>query len=360
MKNKWVWGGPLVLTILWTGGALACVGQATRWSIGWPLMVGLICVVWGSAGLAVLVAGGYRQWKKNQRSKMTLWSAGRPGEMMVGVVHTGDREPVAGGLKFILECFERGPVGEWLLWSADSDSPTPSSEDTWPFHFSLPMEAPPSGPSPDGDVLWRVRAQSKTPGRFEGEWTLVVSPNMGPASKLLPVPLPAAASVKRGPPRTLFVSQGVGQTRFSLPSPFVFPGPNPLVIWALSLTAFFMVMVRMKAPLWAVVGGALLNLGAALVLVAQWFGREEVCVDPVSITVRRCLGPFRRGRSFSRSTVLGVRVVFSGGPNRYGVRIDRSAGLRPWAAFGGFQNHLEAHEVARALLRCLNQKNPSA
>lgn len=359
MKNKWVWGGPLALTVLWSGAALACLGQATGWNFGGPLLLGLAGVVVGSVGLAVLVTAGFRHWKKSQRSKVTLWSAGRPGEMMVGVVHTGDQEPLAGGMKLFLDCFERGGGGEWLLWSAEADSPTPSSDGAWPFHFSLPVEAPPSGLSPDGNVFWRMRAQSNTPGRFEGEWALVVSPNMGPASKLLPVPLPAAASLKGGPPRPLTVNTVGDQRRFSLPSPFVFPGPNPLVIWALTLTAFFMVMVRLKAPLWVMVGGALLNVAAALVLVAQWFGREEVWVDPVNVTVRRCLGPIRRSRSFPRSTVVGIRVVFSGGPNRYGVRIDRAGGFRPWAAFGGFQNHLEAHDAARALLRCLNQKNPA-
>ncbi len=355
MKNKWVWAAPLGLTVLWVGGALMCLGLSTHWSSGWPLGLGLGGILLGAAELGRLVLTAFRQWKKNQKSKVTFWSVGRPGELVVGVVHTGERDPVAGGFSFVLECLERSRGGEWLLWSAESLSPTPSSEDAWPFHFSIPVEAPPSGLSPDGEVLWRLRAKSKLPGRFQGEWPLVVSPNTGPASKLFSVPLPAAASVKSGPPRPLAVRNVGEQTRFSLPSPFVFPGPNPLVIWAVSLTAFFMVMVRVKAPLWAVAGGALLNVGAAFVMVAQWFGREEVWVDPVSVIVGRSLGPIKRSRSFSRSTVVGVRVVFSGGPRRYGVRIDRSGGLRPWTAFGGFQNHLDAHEAARALLRCLNR-----
>lgn len=329
--------------------------RATGGSGGGALWLGGSVLFLAGAGLAGLVLDGFHKWKKNQNSKITVWSAGRPGEMMVGVVHTGERDPAPGGFRFFLECLERVRGGEWLLWTSEFMSPSPSAEGAWPFHFSIPVEAPPSGPSPDGDVVWRLRAQSVHVGHFEGAWPLRVSPNLGPASKLLPVPIPAGVATKNASRRVLTTKEIGDQTRFSLASPFIFPGPNPLVIWGVALTAFFMVMVRMKAPVGIIVGGIFLNLAAALVLVAQWFGREEVWVDPTTVVVRRSLGPIASNRSYPRSSVIGVRVVFAGGPQRFGVRVDRAGELRPLAAFGGFHNHLDAHEVARSLLRCLNR-----
>jgi hypothetical protein len=314
----------------------------------------------GIAGVGVIASGGmlmgmalrtFRRKVTSLQAKVNIWSSGRPGEVLVGVLHTGISAVDPAGLILNLDCVEINSGGQWLLWTSEVRSPQPSGPDSWPFHFSIPVEGPPSGLSTDGEVVWQLRAKSVSLPIFEAVVPVSVARIAGPPSHLLPVPPPSFRKSSGALRRSVAITEHLGQIRLCLHSRFSFPGPNPIVVWTVIHVGLFMVLAKMAPAwtLWALAGG---NGGVILFFALLWFGCEELVVTGQEIIFQRRLWKFGKVRRFLKSEVTGVRVAFSGPPPHFGVRIERGD-KPPLAVFDGFTDSLEAHEAARSVLRAL-------
>jgi hypothetical protein len=350
------------------GGPFLLAGGWIVWAAGqWWHMVretpGEGVSSWGAGlllagGATVLMGGAVRSLRRGATSlhaKINIWSSGRPGEVLVGVLSTGIAETDPAGLVMHLDCVEVNSAGRWLLWTSQVRSPTPTGPDAWPFHFSIPTEGPPSGPSTDGEVVWQLRAHGASRPIFDAVFDVPVARVKGPPSHLLPVPPPAFRKSPGARRRSVSVIEKSDQTVLRLDPRFAFPGPQPVVIWTLQWVGLLMILIRRKAPLWTycLLGGA--NVVGAVLGALLWFGREELSVVGDKIVFRRLLWSMGPTRRFPKSAVTGVRVAFSGPPPHFGVRIERGD-ARPLAVFDGFTDSLDAHEAARSVLRALSFK----
>lgn len=322
-----------------------------------------VSLVLGGAGLGG-IAGGvflvlmalrtFRRGATSLQAKVNIWSSGRPGEVLVGVLCTGVQSVDPAGLILNLDCLEINSGGQWLLWTSEVRSPTPSGPDSWPFHFSIPVEGPPSGPSTDGDVVWRLRAKSASLPIFEATLPVSVARIAGPPSHLLPVPPPSFRKSSETSRRSLSITEQPGKICLCLRSRFTFPGSNPIVVWTVIQVGLFMVLAKV-APAWTLGAAAGVNGVVILFFAFLWFGREELIVTDQEILMQRRLWKFGKVRRFLKMDVTGVRVAFSGPPPHFGVRIER-ADNPPLAVFDGFTDALDAHEAARSVLKALGKK----
>jgi hypothetical protein len=348
--GKW---GPLILTGVWMTVAFVAVMRASREG-----MIGG-AFFWGTSGFFVGVGGvlvflalkASHRMGYPGRAKINIWSSARPGEVLVGVLHTGIPGGDPKGIVIHLDCLETTVWGQWRLWTAEVRSPAPSAPDTWPFHFSIPTEGPPSGWSPSGTVLWQLRVQGASRSDYWASFDIPVLKVEGPASHVLPVP-PPSLRFGSGPRRMVSVSEADGRTILRLKSRFVFPGPNPIVIWVLSIVGILFISTRVTIPVWVLGTWGILNGLAAVCFSILWFGREELILSPAEIVCRRAVGPLGYPRRFRRSSVTGIRVSFSGPAPSFGVHVDRGT-QRPVAVFDGFIDLLEAHEAARVVNRAI-------
>ncbi|MBK8574893.1 MAG: hypothetical protein IPN90_04150 [Elusimicrobia bacterium] len=227
MKKSFETGGPLVFAVAWlvlAGGAYGRWLWVTPFSV-WTLLVGM--AMGGGAGILLFrAAGSLRRQKNSVHARVNIWSSARPGEVMVGVLHTGTERRDPAGLVLNLDCLEQNSGGQWLLWSSQVCSPAPTGPDAWPFHFSIPLEGPPSGPSTDGHVVWQLRAKSVSLPIFEARFDVVVARVAGPPSHLLPVPPPRFGK-GTAPRRSVVLIEQPGQRVLRLGSRFAFPGQTP-------------------------------------------------------------------------------------------------------------------------------------
>lgn len=314
--------------------------------------VGLV----GGGILVWMVVTTHRRRDASGQVKVNIWSSGRPGEVLVGVLHTGMNTIDPAGLVLNLDCLEINSGGQWLLWTSEVRSPQPTGPDQWPFHFSIPVEGPPSGPSTDGEVVWQIRAKGASRPSFEATVPVTVSRIVGPPSHLLPVPPPSFRKTSPKSRRSLVISEEAGRTRLCLHSRFSFPGPNPIVVWTILQVGLVMVLAKL-APSWTLWAAAAVNGFVILFFAQLWFGREELIVQGPEIFFRRALGRWGRVRRFLKLDVTGVRVAFSGPPPHFGVRIERGD-QPPLAVFDGFTDSLDAHEAARSVLKALFYQAP--
>ncbi|MBL0057665.1 MAG: hypothetical protein IPP35_00715 [Elusimicrobia bacterium] len=274
--------------------------------------------------------------------------------MLVGVIRTGLSEADPAGLIVNLDCLESDSDLTRRLWTAEIHAPSPTGPDTWPFHFSIPEEAPPSGLSPNGVVLWRLRARTASRSVFGASFDLGVARVQGPPSRVLPVPPPTLLSRSGGARRYIRVSEEAGGVVVRLGARTSFPGPNPIVLWAFGLVAALWLLVMTVASSGAYVFLGLANAAVALGLLYTWFARVELRVTSDEVIVRRVFFKFSDARRFARSELTGLRVNLTGPEPLYGVRMERG-NLRPVGVFEGFSNLLDAHEAARTLSRILGR-----
>lgn len=314
-------------------------------------------VIGGGVFLVLMAVRTFRRGATSLQAKVTIWSSGRPGEVLVGVLRTGVKTVDPAGMILNLDCLEINSGGQWLLWTSQVRSPEPSGPDSWPFHFSIPVEGPPSGPSAEGDVVWRLRAHSASLPIFEATLPVTVARIAGPPSHLLPVPPPSFRKSSDTPRRSVEITEQPGKLRLCLRSRFPFPGSNPIVVWTVIQTGLLMVLAK-TAPAWTLGAAAGFNGIGILFFAFLWFGREELIVTEQEIFIQRRLWKFGKVRRFLKSDVTGVRVAFSGPPPHFGVRIER-ADNPPLAVFDGFTDPLDAHEAARSVLKALEKKGGS-
>lgn len=356
MKDTLKWWGPLVLSSVWIltafgvlvwGGPSLVSGGAVR------VMVGVL-VAGGGGGLVLGALVSFRRSRRSAQAKINIWSSGRPGEMLVGVLHTGRPSADPAGLIIQLNCVERHGGGQWLLWTAEVLSPSPTAPDTWPFHFSIPTEGPPSGLSPHGTVVWQLNVRGASGSAFKVSFDIPVLRVTGPASHVLPVPPPSLRS-GGGPRRVVSVLEEKDRTTLQLKSRFSFPGPNPLIIWILSVVGILFISTRVTIPPGAFRTWGILNGLAVVYFSILWFSREELILSDSGVDCRRVMGNWGWSRRFKRSALTSVRVAYSGPPPCYGVQIERE-GERPLAVFDGFVDPIEAHEAARVVSRVLGPR----
>lgn len=358
MKKSFVdtWG-PLLFCGIWIALAMGAAGkliQSTNSGASFTLIAGASVI--GGAGVLAWMAFQTRlRQKTSVNAKINIWSSGRPGEVLVGVLHTGIKMVDPSGLVLNLDCVEIDKGGQWLLWSSEVRCPEPSGPDSWPFHFSIPVEGPPSGLSPNGEVVWQLRAQSASLPIFGATFPVPVARIAGPPSHLLPVPPPSFRKGASPLRRSVRVTERSGATCLRLNSQFAFPGPNPLVVWGVILGGVLMVLGKIGPAwsFWTTLGVA----GAGAVFFAiLWFGQEELVITDQELIFRRHLWTIGRVRRFPKSNVSGVRVSFSGPSPRFGVRIERGD-HPPLGVFDGFTDPLDAHEAARVVLKSLGLGN---
>lgn len=358
MKKSFVnsWGPPL-FCVVWIALAIATYWKlirSTNSGASLQLVAGTLVV--GGAGLLVWMAFQTRlRQKTSVNAKINIWSSGRPGEVLVGVLHTGIKMADPSGLVLNLDCVEIDKGGHWLLWTSEVRSPEPSSPDCWPFHFSIPVEGPPSGLSPNGEVVWQLRAKSVSLQIFEATFAVPVARIEGPPSHLLPVPPPSFRKGAGAVRRLLEVTERSGDACLCLHSRFASLGSNPLVVWGVIFVGVLMVVGK-KGPAWSFWTMGAVTVGAVVFFAVLWFGREELVVTGQELIFRRHLWSVGRVRRFPKSNVSGVRVSFSGPSPHFGVRIERGE-QPPLAVFDGFTDSLDAHEAARLVLKALGLGN---
>lgn len=354
MKKKFInsLGPPLFCTV-WIVLAVSAYGNLIgSTTSGDSLRAVAGTVVAGGAGVLAWMAFQTRlRQRTSENAKINIWSSGRPGEVLVGVLHTGSKRADPSGLVLSLDCVEIDTGGQWLLWSSEVRSPEPSGPDSWPFHFSIPVEGPPSGYSANGEVVWQLRARSVSLPIFEATFPVSVARIDGPPSHLLPVPPPSFRKGGGAVRRSVEVTEGSGDACLRLKSRFAFPGPNPLVVWGVIFVGILMVLGK-KGPAWSFWAMAGVTGGVAVFFAILWFGQEELVVTGRELILRRHLWNIGRGRRFPKSNVSGARVSFSGPAPHFGVRIERGE-HPPLAVFDGFTDSLDAHEAARHVLKSL-------
>lgn len=356
MKKSFLdtWGPPLIAGawIVLATGVCWHFFQSSQKTTPVLGVVGL-GVIGGGVYLVLTAVRTFRRVVTSGQAKVNIWSSGRPGEVLVGVLHTGVQQVDPAGLILNLDCLEINSGGQWLLWTSEVRSPEPSGPDNWPFHFSIPVEGPPSGPSTDGVVVWQLRAKSASLPIFEAKVPVSVARIAGPPSHLLPVPQPSFRKSSDASRRSVTLTEQSGQIRLCLHSRYAFPGPNPIVVWAVIQVGLFMVLSKL-APAWTLWATGAVN-GIVIVFFALlWFGREELIVTGQEIIFQRLLWKFGKVRRFLKLDVTGVRVAFSGPPPHFGVRIERGD-QPPLAVFDGFTDALDAHEAARSVLKTLGR-----
>jgi hypothetical protein len=150
------------------------------------------------------------------------------------------------------------------------------------------------------------------------------------------------------------VSEEAGGVVVRLGSRTSFPGPNPIVLWALGVVAALWVLVMTVASVGAYIFLGLANGAVALGLLYAWFAGVELHVTSGEVVVRRVLFKFADSRRFARAELTGLRVNLTGAEPVYGVWMERGD-LRPVGVFEGFSNLLDAHEAARTLSRILGR-----
>jgi hypothetical protein len=320
MKKTFIetWG-PLLFCVGWTVLAVGVGWEVIRSAgAGAPFRLAAgSCVVGGAGVLSWMAFQTRRRQRTAVNAKINIWSSGRPGEVLVGVLHTGIKAVDPAGLVLNLDCVEMNSGGRWLLWTSEVRSPEPSGPDSWPFHFSIPVEGPPGGLSTDGEVEWQLRAKSGSLPIFEAVFPISVARIEGPPSRLLPVP-PPSFRLGAGPVRrSVEVTERSGETCLRLQSRFAFPGPNPIVVGGVIIAGLLMVLGKM-APAWSfwtAVGAA---GGAVLFFAIVWFAQEELLVTGQELIFRRHLWNVGRVRRFPKAQVSGVRVSFSGPSPHFG------------------------------------------
>jgi hypothetical protein len=321
-------------------------------------------------GVGVMIAATYQTLRRRKYGVSTCNLPRIPvalGSAFRGEVNVRLREQPPGGFQARLACIRRivrssgksSSVHEHVLWQDEqtvgSGAVMPAADGVRvPVHFAIPRDGEPTDDSNRRDsILWRLEVRADVPGiDYVARFTLPVFRVEGaPDAEDWPA---QAMPAWTPPPYVVFgMSRSGGEEVVVRPSVRFGDWLGYLLFIAVWYIALAFVL-RMGAPLWAVVFfgifGAFVFIAALDILV----GRSAISADRQTLTARRSWLGLGKTRTFPAADVeqIVTRTGRSGSPARYNIEARTRDGKSRKIATH-LLNRRDAEELAARLWRAL-------